>query len=36
VYDRRKARQADGKDYEEVPAGARYDMAARAILRSGK
>jgi len=34
VYDRRKPRQENGKDYEELPAGARYDMVARTILPS--
>jgi cyanophycinase len=32
VYDRRKPIPATGPDYETVPAGARYDLAARRLL----
>ena len=34
VYDRRKPVTAGEKDYEEVPAGARYDLEARKRLDS--
>ncbi|MCO5297766.1 MAG: cyanophycinase [Fimbriimonadaceae bacterium] len=35
VYDRRKPGPAEGPDYEELKAGARYELAERRTLREG-
>jgi cyanophycinase len=36
VYDRRKPPAEDGTDYEELPAGARYDLKKRQRIKAGK